>query len=94
MSKKRQLSLCSCQTSQSEQARIDPEDINKSTEFEETSHDNITVSPDVVVVSNYSEELNSHDCVASTIPVQSSQQCIAQCCSTDEETFQPVDKPT
>ena len=88
---KRQVTLFSTwQTSQSKQAIIEPEETNRSSEFEDKGDDNITVSPEVIA----REQSSQSEVGASSCPEQSSQQCIAQCCSTDEEAFQPIDKPT
>ena len=48
------------------------------------------MSPEVIA----REQSSQSEVGASSCLEQSSQQCIAQCCSTDEEAFQPIDKPT
>ena len=88
---KRQVTLFSTwQTNQSKQARIEPEETSRSSEFEDTDDNNITMSPKIIA----REQSSQSEVGASSCPEQSSQQCIAQYCSTDEEAFQPIDKPT
>ena len=73
----------------SKQARLEPEQVS------EDSDDGNSL-PAGAEVGSYSEQ-SSHppDKEASSPEAEQSHvQCTAQCCSNDEEAFQPVDKPT
>ena len=75
----RQATLFSSWQSRAKQASVSlVEDSESDSEVDPTQFES-TLSDDV------------HDCGTTEY---SSQRCVAQCCTTDEEAFQPVDKPT